>query len=215
VRSPDELEKFLDVHAGHRLYALFHLIAVAGLRRGEALGLAWDSADLDLRVLRVRQQLLDSPGGPTFGPPKTRSGERAVPLDAATVEVLREHREQQDKEAEAAKAAGVWTPSGLVFTREDGRCLRPDAISHEFQRMIATAELPAIRLHDLRHTSASLALAAGVPMKVVSARLGHSSLTITADLYTHVSPAVAFDAADRIGGLVRGRRRTKKDDPDE
>lgn len=131
-----------------------------------------------------------------------RSGVRRVPLDAATIDVLEAHRQQQDAEAAQARAVGVWTASGLVFTREDGRWLRPDWVSHEFQRMISVAGVPALRLHDLRHTSASLALAAGVPMKVVSARLGHSSLAITADLYTHVSPAVADEAADRIGSLV-------------
>ena len=214
VWSPDEVETFLKAHADHRLYALFHLIVVAGLRRGEALGLRWVDVDLGQRTIRVRQQLLDAPGSPVFGPTKTRSGVRRVPLDAATIDVLEAHRQQQDAEAAQARAVGVWTASGLVFTREDGRWLRPDWVSHEFQRMISVAGVPALRLHDLRHTSASLALAAGVPMKVVSARLGHSSLAITADLYTHVSPAVADEAADRIGSLVRGRDRTIQHRPD-
>ncbi len=91
---------------------------------------------------------------------------------------------------------------GLVFTREDGSALRPDYVSHLFGTLVERAELPRIRLHDLRHTNASLALAAGVPLKVVSQRLGHSTTAITSDLYTHVIPAVARDAADRIARLV-------------
>lgn len=215
VWSPTELEVFLEANAGHRLYALFHLVAVAGLRRGEVLGLSWVDVDLGQRAIRIRQQLLDTGATPSFGPPKTRSGARTVPLDAVTVDVLHDHRAQQDSEAQRARGAGLWSQTGLVFTREDGRSLRPDWISHEFQRTVKLAALPPIRLHDLRHTSASLALAAGVPMKVVSERLGHSSLSITADLYTHVSPAVAYDAADRIGALVPGRRRTSQHRPDE
>ncbi len=215
VWTPAELEVFLEANAGHRLYALFHLVAVAGLRRGEVLGLSWDDVDLERRFIRIRRQLLDTAGASSFGPPKTRHGIRTVPLDDATVDVLRDHRDQQQAEARRARAAGLWTETGLVFTREDGRCVRPDFVTKEFPRLIQLAALPPIRLHDLRHTSASLALAAGVPMKVVSERLGHSSLSITADLYTHVSPVVAYDAADRIGALVHGRRRTSQQGPDE
>ncbi len=215
VWTPAQLATFLDLHADHRHYALFHLIAVAGLRRGEALGLRWADVDLDQRLIRVQQQLLEAHGHLHFGPPKTSSGLRTVPLDDVTVSVLGEHREQQDREAARADVMQLWSDTGLVFTRHNGLCLRPDRITREFQGVVKEAGLPTIRLHDLRHTSASLALAAGVPLKVVSARLGHSSLSITADLYTHVIPAVAYDAADLIGGLVPGRRSNNRGQPDE
>lgn len=194
---------FLDHVAPHRLYALFQLIGLAGLRRGEALGLRWTDVDLAAGRLRVTQQLIDSGAGLGFGPPKTRSGVRSVPLDLGTVEVIRQHREQQASERLAWGEA--WVNRGLIFTRENGEMLRPDYLSHLFLRLAAEVGLPRIRLHDLRHTSASLALAAGVPMKVVSQRLGHSSTAITADLYTHVVPAVAQDAADRIAALIPRR----------
>lgn len=96
----------------------------------------------------------------------------------------------------------AYEPNDLVFTREDGSPLRPDYVSHLFVRLVRRAGVPRIRLHDLRHTNASLALAAGVPLKVVSHRLGHSALAITSDLYTDVIPAVAQDAADRIASLL-------------
>lgn len=215
VWTPIQVATFLEAHAEHRLYALFHLIAVAGLRRGEGLGLRWEDVDLDRRFIRVQQQLLEAGGRLSFGPPKTGSGVRTVPLDAATVRVLREHQDQQIAEETRAGTLGLWTSTGLVFTHADGRCVHPDWVTRHFQRMAESAGLPRIRVHDLRHTSASLALAAGVPLKVVSARLGHSSLAITADLYTHVIPAVAYEAADQIGSLVQGRRSTTQQHPDE
>ncbi|MGH8774432.1 MAG: site-specific integrase [Jiangellaceae bacterium] len=91
---------------------------------------------------------------------------------------------------------------GLVFCREDGRALRPEYVTRHFQALAKKIGLPAIRLHDLRHTNASLALAAGVDIKVVSERLGHSTIAVTADLYTHVVPSLGRDAATRIAGLL-------------
>jgi integrase len=155
-------------------------------------------------MLAVRQQLVETKDGLRFGPPKTRSGERAVPLDALTVEILREHAARQT--ADRVSWGLGWRERGLVFTRENGDLLRPDYVTHLFARLALEAGLPRIRLHDLRHTSASLALTAGVPMKVVSERLGHSSTAITADLYTHVVPTAAREAADRIAATVPLRR---------
>lgn len=200
VWTPEQLGHFLDEIVSHRLSALFHLVALAGLRRGEALGLRWVDVDLDTGTASITQQLLDTGAGLAFGPPKTRSGVRTVSLDVGTVQVLLRHAERQSAERRAWGDA--WVDQGLVFTRENGNALRPDYVSRLFLRLAASAALPRIRLHDLRHTSASLALAAGVPMKVVSDRLGHSSTSITADLYTHVVPAVSRDAADRIAAMV-------------
>ena len=211
VWPPEQLGHFLDVIADHRLYAMFHLIAMAGLRRGEALGLHWDDVDLEREAVRVRLQLVDAGHGAKLGPPKTKTGARIVPLDRATAAVLREHRARQDAERTAWGRA--WHDTGLVFTREDGTQLRPDYVSHLFQDLVNEAGVPRIRLHDLRHTNASLALAAGVPMKAVSHRLGHSSMAITADLYTHVIPAVAQDVAERIAAIVP--RRSAAPEPTE
>lgn len=208
VWTPEQLGTFLDHHLDHRLYALFHLVALTGMRRGEALGLRWSDVDLDKGMVRVVQQLLDTKGGPTFGPPKTRSGVRIVPIDEGTVQILRRHRRQQS--VERLSAGQAWVNSGLCFTDPAGAPLRPDYVSKLFARMIRQANVPSIRLHDLRHTSASLALAAGIAMKVVSDRLGHSSMSITADLYTHVVPAVAREAADLLAASITRHRRTAR-----
>lgn len=203
VWTPEQLGAFLDHINEDRLYAFFHVIALLGLRRGEALGLRWMDVDLEAGVLRVAQQLVETSGGLRFGPPKTRSGTRAVPLDTETVHVLVRHLTRQQEEKAAWGAA--WIDTGLVFTRENGGALRPDFVTHLFPRLSREAGLERIRLHDLRHTSASLALSAGVPMKVVSERLGHSSTGITADLYTHVAPVLGQRAADRIAAAVPRR----------
>ena len=144
--------------------------------------------------------LLDTGQGLAFGPPKTRSGVRSVAIDDATTTVLRNLAEER-KRLRAAWGDG-WVDSGLVFTREDGSRMRPDTVTHQFKRLVSDVGVREIRFHDLRHTSASLALAAGVAMKAVSERLGHSSTTITADLYTRVAPIVARDAARRIADSI-------------
>ncbi len=126
-----------------------HLIALAGLRRGEALGLHWADLDLDLdsQSLTVRWQLVDGPQHPRLGPPKTRSGSRVVQLDSGTCEVLRDHRDRQ--QAERSDWAEAWVDSGLVFTRENGVPLRPDFVTHLFVSLARATGSPPIRLHDL------------------------------------------------------------------
>ncbi len=200
VWTPEQAGAFLDAAAAERLYPLFHVIAYRGLRRGEAVGLRWQDVDLTGRALHIAQQIVQLGWATEIGEPKTDSGVRTVSLDAATVEVLEAWRRNQDGER-AGWGAG-WHDTGLVFTREDGTQLHPDLATDAFQRICRRAGLPPIRLHDLRHTAASLALQAGVPMKVVSEQLGHSSLAITADTYTSVLPAVAHAAAEAVAGIV-------------
>jgi integrase len=124
-------------------------------------------------------------------------------LDAGTLAVLQAWRHAQQSEAQAWGSA--WQHNGLIFTREDGSQLHPDLVTDTFQRIAESAGLPPVRLHDLRHAAASLALQAGVPMKVVSEQLGHNSLGITADTYTSVLPAVAHAAAEAVAGTVPRR----------
>lgn len=200
VWEPAQVGRFLDSNAHHRLYALYHLIAFTGMRRGEAMGLHWTDVNLDAQLLVIHWQVTDAGKGPMLGAPKTDSGARVVPIDGFTVEVLRRHRERQDEERQ--RWGEAWEDNGLVFTKENGAILRPDAVTVLFRKLIARAGVPRIRLHDVRHTHASLALAAGIDIKVVSSRLGHSTTTITADLYTHVTSAVARRAADAIASEI-------------
>ncbi|GAA4351808.1 site-specific integrase [Angustibacter luteus] len=185
---------------------LYELLIVTGLRRGEAVGLRWDAVGVNCMSVMVVQQIVDVGGHLTIGTPKTKRGVRGVALDIETARRLREHRIANQLEREAA--GPVWKEHGLVFTQPDGRPLRPEFVTKHFKVLAKRAGLPTIRLHDLRHTNASLALQAGVPLKVVSDRLGHSQTAITADLYTHVSPVVGQEAADQIAAVLpRGRSR--------
>lgn len=208
VWTAEQVAAFLDSVREHRLYPLFHLVVVTGMRRGEVIGLRWQDVDLDRGLVSVRQQVVQLGGKLHVGPPKTKSGYRALALDAVSVEVLRAHRAAQGLEKDAWGAA--WHQTGHVFTRPDGRLLSPELVSRRFRELSESAGLPVIRFHDLRHTSASMALAAGIAMKVVSDRLGHSTTGITADLYTHVVPVVAQEAADAIAALIGRSRQTAR-----
>lgn len=213
--EPADLGGFLDHAASDRLGPLFELLAATGLRRGEAVGLRWDDVDLDAGRLVVRQQLVQVGAGDeqpcpycprvhrgaAFGPPKTASGEaRRVDLDRHTVGVLLAQRLRQDTEREPWRDA--YTDHGLVFCREDGDPLRLDAVSKRFRELAAEAGAPALTLHGLRHGAASLMLAAGVDVAIVSKRLGHSSIAITSDTYSHLLDGVGREAAERASALV-------------
>jgi site-specific recombinase XerD len=135
-----------------------------------------------------------------------------VALDAETVTVLRAHRRRQRKQRLAAGPA--WVDTGLVFTTPTGQAVHPADVTDQFQRLARQAGLSPIRLHDLRHGAATLALAAGVDMKTVQAMLRHSSITITADTYTSVLPELARGAAEKTAAIVPRRVRPAKSQPD-
>ncbi|WP_422070592.1 tyrosine-type recombinase/integrase [Streptomyces orinoci] len=205
VWTPEQTGQFLDFVAEDRLYALWHLIAFRGLRRGEACGQGWDDTDLDQAVLAVSKQLVQRGREVYEDTPKTDSGARTVALDEDTVRVLKAHRKRQNRER--LEWGEAWVNTGRIFTRENGEWLRPDAVTARFEKLVAMSGLPPIRLHDLRHGAATIALAAGTEMKVVQEMLGHSSITITSDTYTSVLPQVAKDAAEAAARLVPRARR--------
>jgi len=200
VWTPAHLGAFLDSAADDRLYGLFHLVAYRGLRRGEAAGLAWEDVDLDAATLAVRRQRVQIGWKVIEDDPKSEAGGRTVALDAGTVAALRACRRAQ--RAERLEWGSGWVDSGKVFTRENGEPLHPATITDRFHEIVGAADLPPVRLHDLRHGAASLMLAAGVDLKVVQETLGHSSIMLTSDTYTSVFPAVAAAAADAAATLV-------------
>lgn len=199
-----ELTRFLAHVEGDRLAALWRLYALVGLRRGEALALRWDDVDLEAGSLRVERTLGEVGGKLVRGEPKTVNGRRTVSLGPASVDALRAHRKRQLTERDALGDA--YDDAGLVFCRQDGGPLWPGTVTTRFHALSAAAGLPTIRLHDLRHSAASIALASGVDLKTVSANLGHSGIAITADLYAHVLPATARAAAESVEEMVRPLR---------
>lgn len=200
VWSPQDARRFLELVKADRLYALWFLLLTTGMRRGEAVGLRWGDLDLEGGALSVRRAIASVDGAAVEMEPKTAKGRRSIALDPVTVEVLRAHGERQGAERELVGSG--WTETGAVFTYPDGRGLHPDHVMVVFRRLVAAAGLPAIRLHDLRHTAATLALAAGVHPKVVQERLGHSGIGITLDTYSHVVQGMQAEAALKVAQLL-------------
>lgn len=201
--TAEQLRAFLITTRSHRFHALWLVAATTGMRRSELLGLRWDDVDLDSRVLTCRWTLISAGGQPVHeDSQKTDASGRTVNLDQHTVACLRAHRVSQAQERLAAGPA--WPDQGLVFTWEDGRGLHPDGVSHEFARLVEASGLPRIRLHDVRHTHATLMLKAGVHPKIVSERLGHSSVAFTLDTYSHVLPGMQAEAAELFADMVVG-----------
>ena len=193
----------LDAAIGRRNAARWSVALALGLRQGEALGLPWDAVDLDAGTLTVRQALQRQRGGGlVIIPPKSRASRRTIPLPAQLVDALRAHRTQQLTERFAGGSA--WVDSGLVFTTVVGRPVDPRADHREWQELLKSAGVAPARLHDARHTAATLLLTQGVPARVVMELLGHSQITLTLGTYTHVVPEMARDAADRMGNLLWG-----------
>ena len=215
VGTAQQTARFLASIEGHRLYAAYHLIALRGLRRGEAAGLRWCDIDLGGKTAVICQQLQQYDGRLAICPPKTDHSTRVIALDHTTVAALAAHRDRQ--RAEAAGYGPGYRASGFVFTNLNGDPMAPDRLTRTFRRLTGEAGLPPVRLHDLRHGAATLALAAGVDLRVVQEMLGHSSIVLTADTYTSVLPAVAHTAAEKVatliiqaGCLVPGTRRRRR-----
>ena len=200
VWTPAEVQSFLAAVDKDRLRAMWRLFLVTGMRRGEIAGLRWIDVDLATGRIAVRHTRVLVYDRAQVSQPKTPRSRRVIALDAATVEALTRHRQRQDEER--LEFGDAWNDTGYVFTREDGDPLDPDRISHLFGVAAASAGVPRIRLHDLRHTAASLAMATGVHPKVVSERLGHASVAFTLDVYSHLLPGMQEDAAAQIANLI-------------
>ena len=187
----EELDKFLAHVATDRLFPLWRLAAWTGCRRGELAGLTWRDLDTDAATITVqRARVTVSSTDVRESKPKTAKGRRQVELDTETCAALEAWRERQDAERKTweRETGKAWPAHGLVFTLQDGSALHPDYLSRSFRAHVKRAKLATIRLHDLRHTHATLLLAAGVPVKVVSERLGHSTPAFTMTVYQHVVP---------------------------
>jgi len=200
VWTAAQTAQFLRQVRGHRLYALFHLVALRGLRRGEAAGLRWGDLDLDAGTLAVTGQLQQLGGRLVAGPPKSNAGRRVIALDKSTIAALRERQGRQQDERAAAGTR--WTQTGYVFTTRTGTPVAPDRMTRLFAKLAAASGLPPVTLHGLRHGAATLALAAGADLKVVQDQLGHSTVVLTADTYTSVLPETARAAAEHTAALL-------------
>jgi len=209
--DPAQLRRLLTIAKVHPLGPLVTVAAATGLRQGELLGLAWPDVDDEAGTLSVRRSLAvawqglgaDLQLGWSLAEPKTPRSRRTIHLPAAAIAALERQRELQGTARDLA--GGAWQDRDeLIFTDAVGRPLHGHQVTHAFHQLLSAAGLPSIPFHGLRHSAATALLAAGIPMKVVSEQLGHSTITVTADRYAGVVPAQRRDAAEAMDRALGG-----------
>lgn len=205
VWTPEQVAHFLDFTADDRLSLMWRFLLLRGFRRGELCGMGDDDVDTGRAAVTVNVALVQVGGRLVWGKPKSKAGERVVGLDRGSNEGVQAHRTRRKRERLAAGEA--WEDSGRFFTDELGRAVHPEYVSRRFRELQVEAGLPVIKVHGGRHTAATLALEAGVDIKIVSEQLGHSTTRITQDLYQHVRLQLHHDSAEKVVALLPERVR--------
>jgi len=199
------VEKLLETADAFRYRDVFFVALYTGLRRSEVLGLRWTEVDLERNVLGIVGGLHYLEGqGLVLLPTKTKTSRRQLAISREVVDIFRQLKGTQM--LRRIELGSVWQEKGFVFTRPGGSPLDPARVTNEFAKVAKAAGFPGFRLHDLRHTHATLMLQAGVNPKVVSERLGHSSVSITLDTYSHVLPGLQEDAVLQFSQLLTPRK---------
>jgi integrase len=200
--GPDQAKKLLEALKDTKHETLFTVALYTGMRPGEYLGLKWQDINLKKGTITVQRTLVKSEDGFRFDEPKTERSRRTIPVPPNVVEMLRRYRAEQLERR--LKLHGAWEQPDLVFTNEIGGYLeRQNLLQRHLRPALKAAGLPqTFRLYDLRHSAATLLLVAGVHPKVVSERLGHASITMTLDTYSHVLPHMQKDASDKMEELL-------------
>jgi integrase len=212
--NENDIHIFLEYARKTPYYALFYTVLFTGLRRSELLGLKWSDVDLLLMQISVNRTMHlmkygTYKGQVIFKQPKTATSRRMISLTPSNAIILREHREAQDK-LRASLDLSPTIDDDLVFCQYDGKPYQPDSISHVWLKIARQTGLKGIRLHDARHTHASLMLKNGTHPKIVQERLGHASIKTTLDIYSHVAPGLQQAAASRFDDIVTGKVRDTK-----
>jgi integrase len=201
--SAEQARRFLAVATRSAYGPIWAVYLGSGMRRGEALGLRWQDVDFMYHTLRVEQTVGLERGRTVVKPkPKTEASRRTIAVDAAIIAALEEHRDRQHAQRVAADDA--WQGHDLVFASSRGTPINPNNLLRDFQRLVAQADVPRIRIHDLRHTHITLAIQAGAPIAAVSRRAGHARVSTTMDIYAQVTPDMHAEVADRISALLFG-----------
>lgn len=208
VWSVEEVQRFLEAAREYRYYMVFLLAITTGMRKAEICGLKWEDIDLDTGHITVRRSLVYVKGEPRFEELKTAKSRRVVSIPPEVVAELRRHRAQQAQEKLLMGAA--YQDHGLVNCRADGRPIYYRTLDNQWLKAQEQAGVRRIRFHDLRHTHASLLFEQGVPLKLISERLGHARSSITLDIYTHVRQEQHDDVARTFGTLLFGSERGAK-----
>jgi len=196
----EQCQKLLQVARGHQFEGL--LTVATGMRRGELLALRWQDVDLERKTLQVRRAVDQLPHrGYIENEPKTARGIRQIELPQFVIDALKKQRAYQSEQRQ--KAGEKWEDHNLVFTNAHGKYIPPKLLWKKYKALLAEAQLPNIRFHDLRHSAATLMLTMGVHPKVVQELLGHSQISMTLDIYSHVLPSMHRDAMSKLDDIFK------------
>ncbi|WP_027718778.1 site-specific integrase [Desulfovirgula thermocuniculi] len=209
VPGLQEIKQLLEAARDHQDYALICTAIFTGMRRAELLGLKWEDVDTNTGTISVRRTLQRLPEtGFIFTEPKSQKSRRQVLIPPVLVEILKEHRRRQLENR--MRLGEKYQDHGLVFPRQDGQPEDPSNISHRFKALVDKLGLSGLRFHDLRHLHATILLAQGVHPKVVQERLGHQTVTLTLDTYSHVIPTIQKEVVEKLQDLFGHQTGTKK-----
>jgi integrase len=202
IYDESQVSRMLVAAKDHRWEALYNLAVTTGMRQSELLGLKWVDVDWRQNSIQVERQLLrtDAGEGIHFAQLKTKNSRRMIALGKKTADILRAHNEKQHAKRQAA--GDNWVEHGLIFTNSFGGPINHSNLRRNYIQLLKDAGLPHIRFHDLRHTAASLLLNHGIPVIIVSRRLGHAKPSITLDIYGHLVPSMQNEAAELMDDLV-------------
>lgn len=203
VYTADQIKEALKLAEGTDMHLILLLFATTGLRRGELCALKWEHIDLDSGVLHVEENTVLVNGKRLTKSPKTAAGRRDISIGHEVTEALKQARTQY--KSDKLRQGAAFHDNGYVIHTQSGDQYRPDSLTQKWERFLEKNDLPHIRLHDLRHSHATALIQAGVSPKVVQQRLGHSDVTTTLNIYTHVTQAMDKEAADKVDALLLGK----------
>lgn len=200
VYDKEDIKKLIIAISGHELEAHISLALFLGLRRGELLALKWSDINYEHSTITIQRNLVIANSKLLLKEPKTEDSTRTIVLTPEILEILRKHKINQKEQK--LKFGKYYTDSNFIFTKENGENINPGSFSHTFADFLKKNNLRHIRLHDLRHTNATLMLMSNVPAKIASARLGHSNISTTLDIYSHVLKDMEKEVSDTISGII-------------
>jgi integrase len=196
-----QVNTFLQFSKHSRYHPIFFLAAYTGMRKGEILGLSWNDVNFEERTISINKTLYKIKGESLLQEPKTKNSVRTIYIDDDIIKVLRKQKIKQN--LERLKYGGVYKEHNMVFAQETGEFVNAQAVNGLFARFISQSGLPKIRFHDLRHTHATILLSMEVNPKIVAERLGHSSVQITLDTYSHVLPSMKKDLTEQFSKVMK------------
>lgn len=199
--TADQANTFLAAMIGDRKYIIYLLALTTGMRRSELLGLRWEDIDMKKNLVSVKQVLIRVKGGFKFQEPKTKKSKRTIQVSDRVIKALKQWKKEQN--IEKAAFPGEYNEQNLILCSIMGEPVNPESVSRNFKKDLEAAKMPDIRFHDLRHCHASMLLEQGIDLKTISDRLGHSTITMTADIYSHITDKLQAKAVKSLDNALK------------